>query len=251
MPGPYFSFFEDMHPRAIKDACDYLDLVIAEEGPFTGVIGFSQGAALAISYLLNHEIQRPHAPPPFRWAALFSPTLALSPDPRYMEREVAALNEEYGSSIFAEEGAWKAERGKLRGGRTGLVLDKNKRALIQENIDLIRASVARAGPDMVERFDKMVKERCGRADDVPRVYHPLTTTQRIPLPTLVVAGQRDDVYRLRQARLMRKLCATDQCTFVEHSGGHDVPRQAHELQKVLISLTRLIEQSKWSQYMCL
>ena len=43
-----------------------------EEGPFDGIIGFSQGAALAATYLLRFSQEKPHEPLPFKCAIFFS-----------------------------------------------------------------------------------------------------------------------------------------------------------------------------------
>jgi hypothetical protein len=37
----------------IKTAFDYLDKIMAEEGPFDGILGYSQGASVACSYLMH------------------------------------------------------------------------------------------------------------------------------------------------------------------------------------------------------
>ncbi|CAG8960788.1 hypothetical protein HYFRA_00002325 [Hymenoscyphus fraxineus] len=51
-----FSWFEQTIPSlldALSDLADYID----SEGPFDGIIGFSQGAALAATYIAQYEAQ--------------------------------------------------------------------------------------------------------------------------------------------------------------------------------------------------
>jgi len=71
----YFHWAPSPTPFALSqvaDACAFLRRVIEDEGPFDGVVGFSQGAVMALALALEHEEQRPEAPPPFRFAVLFS-----------------------------------------------------------------------------------------------------------------------------------------------------------------------------------
>ena len=63
----YFKYYENT-ANSISLALSQLSRYIAEEGPFDGVIGFSQGAALASTYL----IQQAEQPSPFRCAVFFS-----------------------------------------------------------------------------------------------------------------------------------------------------------------------------------
>ncbi len=50
-----------------------------EEVPFDGVLAFSQGASLAISYVISQRILHPDEPPPFRFGVFFTPGFILSP----------------------------------------------------------------------------------------------------------------------------------------------------------------------------
>jgi predicted esterase len=58
----------------VHDAFDYLYEVIEEQGPFDGIIGFSQGATIACAFMLNHICRNPLDPPfaLFRYAVFFS-----------------------------------------------------------------------------------------------------------------------------------------------------------------------------------
>jgi len=52
-PPPYLCFY-DMNPSVsqLLEAHDYLNEIVEEDGPFEGVLGFSQGAEVAASLLL-------------------------------------------------------------------------------------------------------------------------------------------------------------------------------------------------------
>jgi pimeloyl-ACP methyl ester carboxylesterase len=71
---------------------DYIWSVIKEDGPYDGVIGFSEGAALAASLLLCHEHEHdtgsikpgeePRDDEPFKVAIFFNSVVMLSPSER-------------------------------------------------------------------------------------------------------------------------------------------------------------------------
>ena len=58
-PGPYFCYYDLPTDDLVRQAQAYIEEIIGEEGPFDGVIGFSQGAALAASYMLEHAKTHP------------------------------------------------------------------------------------------------------------------------------------------------------------------------------------------------
>ncbi|KAJ5887510.1 hypothetical protein N7495_007551 [Penicillium taxi] len=69
--GPFF----DHYPRdpilpgsQLTEAFDHTNHLIAEQGPFDAVLGFSQGAALAASLIAHHNELHPGAAPLFRVA---------------------------------------------------------------------------------------------------------------------------------------------------------------------------------------
>ena len=58
-PGPYFCYYDLPTDDLVRQAQVYIEEIIEEEGPFDGVIGFSQGAALAASIMLEHAKKNP------------------------------------------------------------------------------------------------------------------------------------------------------------------------------------------------
>ena len=58
----------------IYDACQFLERVIDEQGPFDGVIGFSMGSVMSLAVILRHAELHPEQPPSalFQFAILFS-----------------------------------------------------------------------------------------------------------------------------------------------------------------------------------
>lgn len=58
-PGPYRCYYNLPTLDLLNQAYELIRQVMEEEGPFDGVIGFSQGAALASSMMLQHAKSNP------------------------------------------------------------------------------------------------------------------------------------------------------------------------------------------------
>ncbi|EAU32665.1 predicted protein [Aspergillus terreus NIH2624] len=65
--GPYYSFFSLPTPDQLHAAYEVIDQALDTEGPFDGIMGFSQGASLAASYLLSKS----NPEPPVKCAVFF------------------------------------------------------------------------------------------------------------------------------------------------------------------------------------
>jgi len=77
-PGPYMSYLTDYSVGSIEEQHEFIMNIVDEEGPFDGVMGFSQGASLAASILIHHQIEKPWLPPPFRVAVFLCAIYAHS-----------------------------------------------------------------------------------------------------------------------------------------------------------------------------
>ncbi|PTU18870.1 hypothetical protein P175DRAFT_0484507 [Aspergillus ochraceoroseus IBT 24754] len=69
-PPPFYSHYpRDTAPGTdLSKAIEYTLDIIARDGPFDAVLGFSQGAALAFSLLMHHAQTHPSSPPLFKTA---------------------------------------------------------------------------------------------------------------------------------------------------------------------------------------
>ena len=83
MYGPqqeYYAYFDPRNAatisKAVKDLQEYVDA----DGPFDGIIGYSQGAALAATLLLQDQVDRPsQLQPRFKCAIFFAGGIPFSP----------------------------------------------------------------------------------------------------------------------------------------------------------------------------
>ncbi|GFF36969.1 hypothetical protein IFM58399_04731 [Aspergillus lentulus] len=245
--GPFYSWYEGLSCGEVKTASDLVWDIIDEEGPFDGVIGFSQGASLALSILYHHQINRPHQPPPFRFAVFLCSVLSISPDPkfnadiidkysRYYKSSVEPGLEDNMANISEEDDEVEEEKNskmkKVPKRRVMLLLPGQKRALANDVVGLVRQlSENAAGHDGTAQ--KLWKQR-GGDEGFPRVYHPLVNKQRISIPTVHVIGRSDPLRR--QSELQARLCNKSLARVVEISGGHRVPRTSSDLQSVAFAI---------------
>lgn len=75
----YFAYFDPGLADTCRKAVDNLDKYIALEGPFDGILAFSQGASLAATLMIQRATQKQASPlvPPFICAIFFSAAVPL------------------------------------------------------------------------------------------------------------------------------------------------------------------------------
>lgn len=98
--GPYLGWLEfpnagpdEAVPRATLDAAmEYIDEIVEEDGPFNGVLGFSQGATMAFCYLHHRMRMRPFDPPfvPFACAIFISASSGTARDQGTLSEYIAS-----------------------------------------------------------------------------------------------------------------------------------------------------------------
>ncbi|RYC64162.1 hypothetical protein CHU98_g2022 [Xylaria longipes] len=72
-----YKFFDAPVVAEIREAMGWLQSKLEADGPYEGVIGFSQGATLVSSYLLFHQWYSDEESPPFKFATFISGSLSL------------------------------------------------------------------------------------------------------------------------------------------------------------------------------
>lgn len=193
---PYLAWHDHYQPSHVGNVHEYLREVIEEDGPYDGVIGFSQGAALAASLLLYHESQKEAGAGDssrnlFKVAIFFNSVVLLSPctdTGNNIDEEI-----KQGEAIYA---------GLLRGQQT------------------ISFPEAYASPD-------------GNEEENPDSifgFESDTFPHRIQVPTLHVIGIQDQ-YAVHSRKLV-KLCRPDRAQKIEVDCGHEVPRNVAVLTEL-------------------
>lgn len=281
--GPYYRWSIGATCQEIKNIHDYVESVIEEEGPFDGVLGFSQGSSIAASLMLQHEINHPKDPPPFNFAILFSCFMVVSLDINYAKLEYRFAYEKYSDVVLKvlkdmdlskvadekddaeflkEEEFLKAEKAAAEKNERGERPEKEKRRkevkVATNRVELLRPS--RRAALVAEIFDVIASSaRVGAAyhSDVlgllPKdLSGGLEIMPRIYHPLLmsekikiptVHITGRNDPF-FKQTNLAKSLFDKDTTRSIEHSGAHDVPRIDAEIKSAVAAAQWAIQRSQ-------
>ncbi|KAH7130059.1 serine hydrolase FSH [Dendryphion nanum] len=115
----YFAYFDPSDASTYLEAYYQLDDFIRTEGPFDGVLAFSQGAGLAIAYMARARVEQAHAAPTFKCAILLSPTAVGDPFEWFNTGDMRRLQELPGglkievptAMIWGERDAYREQEG--------------------------------------------------------------------------------------------------------------------------------------------
>ncbi|KAI2628549.1 inducible nitrate reductase 2 [Hypoxylon sp. NC1633] len=217
-PGPFYSYTTGYSTAEVSEAMEDLDQFIEDNGPFDGVFGFSQGASMAATYLLDHYAREPEAQPPFDFAVLFSSVAAFSPDETCCGSVIADLMEQDYPAVQTFPDAVFSKLSKL--GR-----------LFAEYLALTFTVAKQIGAVSPDQDIAFFKQR--NMQDVPRVLHPSLTEDRIKVPTVHVIGKADLPAMVAQSRLVSGLCDQSLARVHYHSGGHGIPAKRTDVKPLL------------------
>jgi len=221
---PYYAWWEA--PHSIEDqkkAHKWLKEKCEKDGPYDGVLMFSQGCALMTSFLLYHYRDTPNAPLPFKVVIFMCGGIPLN------------VAEDVGIHVSNEAREWdeisrkgllektttvgNVKRGEDRWANTGpLVFDTSKKVELDNiyGLDLSEDNL----PDFLK-----VKGRRG-----------------IQLPSVHIFGSKDPRYP-QSLQLAHLFDEKDRRVF-DHESGHDIPRT----KDVSESIAELIEWSALKSY---
>ncbi|XWW98485.1 hypothetical protein V2A60_006485 [Cordyceps javanica] len=233
-PGPFYSYTTGYAPGEIRVALDDLDDMVQDCGPFAGVIGFSQGASMAASYILDHQRRCPGEPAPFGFAVLLSSVAGFSPDTQHCLPIVQHLLREKHDTLsdFPDHVSAKLPR------------------LEQVFVDYLAATfniarkIGATGPDYDVAFF-----RHRHADKVPRLLHPVLTEARIGIPTVHYTGERDHSAMVEQSLVVMGMCERSMARGFQHSGGHAVPTKPDEVKRLVRDIEWAAAESNSQQAM--
>ncbi|KAI4255448.1 MAG: hypothetical protein L6R42_006734 [Xanthoria sp. 1 TBL-2021] len=222
--GPFFSHTQGYSPFHIAQAVGYLEDLLEDEGPFDGIFGFSQGAALTLSYC--YQQQAAANPLRTKFACLFSTAMPCSPDVGTGATIISKLRTlEYDIT----------DRARCNG--------KDLTIAEQEFVDVLQRTVVDAAMrDPLFPWTDMDVYRYGERDAIPRVLYPSVLAQKIQIPTIHVWGQNDFEYMIKMAEVARSICEESMVKTVLHTGLHDIPKRQTEIKAVLRRIDWAISQ---------
>ncbi|KAL7621660.1 hypothetical protein AAE478_008987 [Parahypoxylon ruwenzoriense] len=166
-PGPFYCYYDKPVLERLQAAYNLIQEVIDDEGPFYGVVGFSQGSALAASLILHHQRTQPYAPDLFKIAIFTCASLPF-------DSASESRKDKYHTIICEKTGGVRV-RDLLPG----------------ETVEASRANGFITAPAVSET--------------VLRRYHPEREEARIRTPSVHIMGTND--LFLPQSRALAELCS--------------------------------------------
>lgn len=217
--GPFLTYNNTYRPRDVQNAVDQIEAVIDEQGPFDGVLGFSQGGSLALTLLLQHQLSGlMTVPPPFRFAILCSPVIAFSSDESFNENVLNSLTPEDFDILNDYP---HCEFHKLA----------TEKRLFCETLAQTFESARKGGFIAGETGGGTFASDTDHAE-IPRVMHPdlMPINTRLRFPGVVVTGKTDHPMMVKLSKAMARHFDDGFVTSIEHPGGHDIPRDSINAQ---------------------
>lgn len=210
---PCWSHTESYAPEHMVDALENLQATIDDLGPFNCVIGFSQGAAIAISYLLRQ--QELEAALPFEFAICFSSVLAVSASPSYGDaviRKLISRELDFTSAIDRSH------------------LDADENALADVITRVLKP--AKDHNAMLPDFDLDVYTR-GDGTQAPKIMIEALLDRKLAIPTVHMTGKRDASFMRDMSEVTRRLCDEGVMKVLEHPGGHQPPKDSSSIRDAI------------------
>ncbi|KAH8585726.1 serine hydrolase FSH [Bisporella sp. PMI_857] len=194
-PPPYYSFWKNNDLESIRASHHWLKAKIQCNGPYDGVLLFSQGCAVIASFLLYSQQTNPLVPPPFKFAMFVCGGLPLD------------VVEDLGLEVSREAHE----------------MDLRTKHQLSERTHGI--TTVKPGSDRWQRFE----EAAINPYDImwlPNVFGldvtqiPLDMT--ISIPTVHIFGSKDPRYPA--SLQLAHFCDPAVRRMYDHGGGHDIPR---------------------------
>jgi len=240
LPGKNMAFYDGYHAATQVPAHEMLaDLIAAEDPPFDGVMGYSQGGSFAISFMIQHMIDHPGEPLPFKFAVFFSPGFCIAPDQDYKHDEIMSFLGQFSqddadalkATLLTRKTTKKPEEYDAIA-----KLDPRQKALFFELMKEVQVMFATRDVFHIEErdtpLDTMRPHDSFGKRDFPRFFNAVYTEQRLPIPTVHVYGTQDDPAPRHLAQIAQKLCDPDRVIVVENPGVHEIPHRHPDVDNV-------------------
>lgn len=220
----------------MRDALHRIHTFIRQNGPFDGVLGFSLGSAMAISYILDQQRKSPDARPPFAFALLFSPIFIASPDDNYYKSLVDRILDDDHSNF----------RLAFPHGDFASLLDFKDDRIFSQYLKVVLSMHSSVGDVLPNtRLDFISFE--AQARNVPRLLHPEIYNERVRIPIVHVSGTLDVYAMAEQSRVAEGLYTPSLTQLFRHPGGHDIPFKSSEVSIIASMVKDAAEMGKQMQ----
>ncbi|KAJ0427058.1 serine hydrolase FSH [Aspergillus carlsbadensis] len=234
-PPPYFSYVQDPPPpngtansytiEAIQSTHAWLSSILAERGPYDLVLTFSQGAALAASMLLLHEVNQAQL------TALDRVSSNGSSDSD--NHEARAATPPFKSAIFICGGAPipileyigfhipHVTKARDLASRAALVSMADSSSILALGSSRW-TGFAHSSPGPLSPFDTQRLPSGFTYNKEEEIRREMRGPVQIGIPTVHIYGERDPRYVA--GIQLSEVCVKSRRKVYNHGGGHEIPR---------------------------
>ncbi|KAJ5729599.1 uncharacterized protein N7483_004107 [Penicillium malachiteum] len=220
-PPPYFTWSTELDPTSIRGSCDLVKKAFEEQGPFDGVLGYSLGATVIISYLLEQITRYPQEPLPIKFGFFCAPVPIITGDVAYSESVYGSLSPE--------------DLQRLRSA------DLEQLDLLPEPARTTVYNLIHAAGSLESTLCRTRKELLDRPlEDIPCVLHHDFYPARLPIPTLHAHSKNDPPILKLCAELAQEFCDPAWRVSYKHSVVHGIPRSAAEAEEMIAAMELVV-----------
>jgi hypothetical protein len=221
VPGPYLCYSSEENPVSWRAALALVNETFESQGPFDGVLGFSQGAAILLAYLLQQMAAYPEKPVPVQFGIFCSATPIVATDPVYYRSVFGSLSTE--------------DEQRLRSGRDDQLsqITDPARTVVKAMIGVLDVM-----EPVLHRPRTIFLDR--QPLEVPCLLHPDLYKARLPIPTLHVRAKNDPQALKECSMLAETFCLPKWRRSLEHSAGHNLPRSTGDVQDMVSAMRWVI-----------
>lgn len=239
IPGRHLAYWDAWAPEGLQAAYELMDETISTQGPFDGILAYSQGGAWALGYMLQHMIDHPGKPLPFKFAVFFGTAAALSSDPEYMTDTImgamSKLSDKEADELhdgFISRKGHKDPR-EFNAVKDGVLTGRDAEIFIGL-LDMVQASLGARNFFGIDESDatNAIPEDAYSLKNFPRFFNKLITKERINIPTVHIRGLHDDPAPLRLAEIAQELCDPEKVQLIRYNGVHEVPHRQEDTVRI-------------------
>jgi hypothetical protein len=245
--GPYFVWHEKYDPKSVEKVHDYLQSVIEEDGPYDGIIGFSEGAALAASYLLAKEYRATlgdvdvYPENELKLAVFFNSVKPYSPSEQIGSNAAEQFQQELRRhSLFLKGQSEERRKSSLSQEQIDSLAERRQSMLSQRRESVIawknsggmHGRKASTTSTTDTEFDEKAQGQVWNSLFSPVFcFDPEVFPCKIQIPTLNVIGAKDQFQDY--SKELTRFCDPEQMEVAILDIGHDIPRSGEGLERIV------------------
>jgi hypothetical protein len=230
----------------VEKVHDYLQSVIEEDGPYDGIIGFSEGAALAASYLLSKEYRAAlgdvdvYPENELRLAVFFNSVKPYSPSEQIGSDAAKQFQLDLRRhSLFLKGQSAERRKSSISQEQIGVLAERRQSMLSQRRGSVIawkssggmhgrRASTTSTNDEEVD--EKTQSQVWNSLFPPVFCFDPDAFPYKIQIPTLNIIGAKDQFQDYSME--LTRFCDPEQMEVAVLDIGHDIPRSGEGLERI-------------------